>query len=77
MVACFAPLDGVREPGSIDREAVLEPGDISPAGSGSGVNTQSHERKGPQLHPKGVEQPRNDTDPDKFVMFCKELDWIK
>ncbi|KAJ6677063.1 SNRNA-ACTIVATING PROTEIN COMPLEX SUBUNIT 4 [Salix viminalis] len=67
----FAPLEGVREPGSIDREAVLEPGDISPAGSGSGVNTKSHERKGPQLHPKGVEQPRNDTDPDKLSCSVK------
>ncbi|KAJ6289220.1 hypothetical protein OIU76_025098 [Salix suchowensis] len=67
----FATLEGVREPGSIDQEAVREPGDISPAGSGSGVNTRSHERKEPQLHPKGVEQPRNDADPDKLSCSVK------
>ncbi|XP_052303603.1 uncharacterized protein LOC7462515 isoform X4 [Populus trichocarpa] len=67
----FAPMEGVREPGSIDQEAVLEPGDISPAGSGSRVNTHSHSRKGPQLHSKGAEQPRNDTGPDKLSCSVK------
>lgn len=67
----FAPMEGVREPGSIDQEAVLEPGDISPAGSGSGVNTPSHARKGPQLHSKGAEQPRCGKDPDNLSCSVK------